>query len=127
MVVGLIVFPDEGSRVQHRLCPLLQVWDSLGGLGLPRHWRRRHFVRLAVNPLLWAIIGTCAIGMSFFTVALQRDAVTLVTAITLVFEWLAPHPIGIALLWGCHRPGRMAPCASRIRACYWWGGMLIVR
>ena len=52
---------------------------------------------LLLNPLLWAIIVHGAIGMSFFTVALQRDAVTLVTAITLVFEVVGPSLIGIML------------------------------
>ena len=52
---------------------------------------------LLLDPLLWAIIVHGAIGMSFFTVALQRDAVILVTAITLVFEVLLPSLVGIVL------------------------------
>jgi drug/metabolite transporter (DMT)-like permease len=62
---------------------------------------------LLLNPLLWAIIVHGGIGMSFFTVALQRDAVTLVTAITLVFEVVGPSLIGIALYGDAIEPGRM--------------------
>jgi drug/metabolite transporter (DMT)-like permease len=62
---------------------------------------------LLLNPLLWAIIVHGAIGMSFFTVALQRDAVTLVTAITLAFEVVGPSLIGIALYGDAIEPGRM--------------------
>jgi hypothetical protein len=62
---------------------------------------------LLLNPLLWAIIVHGAVGMSFFTVALQRDAVTLVTAITFVFEVVVPSLIGIALFGDAIEPGRM--------------------
>jgi drug/metabolite transporter (DMT)-like permease len=62
---------------------------------------------LLLNPLLWAIIVHGAIGMGFFTVALQRDAVTLVTAVTLVFEVVGPSLIGIALYGDAIEPGRM--------------------
>jgi drug/metabolite transporter (DMT)-like permease len=59
------------------------------------------------DPLFWAIIVHGAIGMGFFTVALQREAVTLVTAITLVFEVLVPSLIGIALFGDAIEPGDM--------------------
>ena len=62
---------------------------------------------LLLNPLLWAIIVHGAVGMSFFTVALQRDAVTLVTAITFVFEVVVPSLTGIALFGDAIEPGRM--------------------
>lgn len=62
---------------------------------------------LLINPLLWAIIVHGAVGMSFFTVALQRDAVTLITAITLVFEVVVPSLIGISLFGDAIEPGRM--------------------
>jgi hypothetical protein len=45
--------------------------------------------------------------MSFFTVALQRDAVILVTAITLVFEVVLPSLVGIVLFGDAIRPGDM--------------------
>ena len=67
---------------------------------------------MLLNPLLWAIIVHGAIGMSFFTVALQRDAVTLVTAITLVFEVVGPSLIGIALFGDAIEPGRMPLAVS---------------
>jgi hypothetical protein len=62
---------------------------------------------LLLNPLLWAIIVHGAIGICFFTVALQRDAVTLVTAITFAFEVVVPSLIGIALFGDAVAPGRM--------------------
>jgi hypothetical protein len=60
---------------------------------------------LLLNPLLWAIIVHGAIGIAFFTVALQRDAVTLVTAITFVFEVVVPSVIGIVLFGNAIAPG----------------------
>ena len=63
------------------------LWVQWSGSSLARHWRNWYLVvSLLSEPLLWAIIVHGAIGIGFFTVALQRDAVTLVTAITLVFE-----------------------------------------
>jgi drug/metabolite transporter (DMT)-like permease len=62
---------------------------------------------LLLNPLLWAIVVHGAVGMAFFTVALQRDAVTLITAITFVFEVVVPSLIGIVLFGDAIEPGRM--------------------
>jgi hypothetical protein len=62
---------------------------------------------LLLNPLLWAILVHGAVGMAFFTVALQRDAVTLITAITFVFEVVVPSLIGIVLFGDAIEPGRM--------------------
>jgi drug/metabolite transporter (DMT)-like permease len=62
---------------------------------------------LLLNPLVWAIIVHGAIGIAFFTVALQRDAVTLVTAITFVFEVVVPSVIGIVLFGDAIAPGHM--------------------
>jgi drug/metabolite transporter (DMT)-like permease len=62
---------------------------------------------LLLNPLLWAIIVHGAVGMAFFTIALQRDAVTLITAITFVFEVVVPSLIGIVLFGDAIEPGRM--------------------
>ena len=62
---------------------------------------------LLFNPLLWAIMVYGAIGMGFFTVALQRDSVTLVTAITFVFEVVVPSLIGIALFGDAIAQGRL--------------------
>jgi hypothetical protein len=45
--------------------------------------------------------------MSFFTIGLQRDAVTLITAITLVFEVLLPSLLGVVLFGDAIEPGRM--------------------
>jgi drug/metabolite transporter (DMT)-like permease len=60
---------------------------------------------LLLNPLLWAIIAYGAVGMSFFTVALQRDSVTLVTAISFVIEVVVPSLFGIALFGDAIAPG----------------------
>ena len=62
---------------------------------------------LLLDPLLWAIIVHGAIGMGFFTVALQRDSVILVTAISLVFEVVLPSTVGIVLFGDAIRPGDM--------------------
>jgi drug/metabolite transporter (DMT)-like permease len=62
---------------------------------------------LLLDPLLWAIIVHGAIGMGFFTVALQRDSVILVTAISLVFEVVLPSSVGIVLFGDAIRPGDM--------------------
>jgi drug/metabolite transporter (DMT)-like permease len=60
---------------------------------------------LLLNPLLSAILVHGAIGIGFFTVALQRDSVTLVTAITFVFEVVVPSLLGIALFGDAIAPG----------------------
>jgi hypothetical protein len=60
---------------------------------------------LLLNPLLWAILVHGAIGICFFTVALQRDSVTLVTAVTFVFEVVVPSLLGIALFGDAITPG----------------------
>jgi drug/metabolite transporter (DMT)-like permease len=66
---------------------------------------------LLLNPLLWAIIGYGAIGMCFFTVALQRDSVTLVTAISFVIEVVVPSLLGI-LLFGDAIAAGLLPLAT---------------
>lgn len=62
---------------------------------------------LLLNPLLWAIIVYGAIGMGFFTVALQRDSVTLVTAVTFVIEVVVPSLVGVALFGDAIAAGRL--------------------
>jgi drug/metabolite transporter (DMT)-like permease len=62
---------------------------------------------LLLDPLLWAIIVHGATGMIFFTIALQRDSVILVTAISLVFEVVLPSLVGIVLFGDAIRPGDM--------------------
>ena len=39
------------------------------------------------DPLAWTIVVQGVVGMVFFAVALQRGAVTSVTAVTFVVEW----------------------------------------
>jgi hypothetical protein len=48
-----------------------------------------------------------AIGIAFFTVALQRDCVTLVTAITFAFEVVVPSLIGIVAFGDAVGTGHM--------------------
>jgi hypothetical protein len=81
---------------------------------------------LLLNPLPWAIIVHGAIGISFFTVALQRDAVTLVTAITLVFEVVVPSLIGI-MLFGDSIAAGFTPLAVAAFALAIGGAVLLSR
>lgn len=62
------------------------------------------------SPLLWTILVHGALGMVLFAVALQRGAVTAVTAITFVIELIIPTAIGLALL-GDTVPPALAPLA----------------
>ena len=81
---------------------------------------------LLLNPLLWAIIVHGVIGIGFFTVALQRDAVTLVTAITLVFEVVVPSLIGI-MLFGDSIAAGFTPLAIAAFALAIGGAVLLSR
>jgi drug/metabolite transporter (DMT)-like permease len=62
---------------------------------------------LLLNPLLWAMAVYGAIGMGFFTVALQRDSVTLVTAVSFVIEVVVPSLLGIMLFGDAIASGRL--------------------
>ncbi|GAA2097386.1 hypothetical protein GCM10009841_09670 [Microlunatus panaciterrae] len=64
---------------------------SRGISGLPLTWH------LLLNPLLWTILVQGALGMVFFALALQRGAVTTVTAITFVVEMVIPSILGVVL------------------------------
>jgi len=97
LVVGLI-----GFRMKNRASAI--VMSCAAGLGFSGVALASRGIgatgiswSLLSDTLLWAIIVHGAIGIGFFTVALQRDAVTLVTAITLVFEVVVPSLIGIML------------------------------
>jgi hypothetical protein len=107
LVVGLI-----GFRMKNRASAI--VMSCAAGLGFSGVALASRGIgaagiswSLLSDPLLWAIIVHGAIGIGFFTVALQRDAVTLVTAVTLVFEVVGPSLIGIALYGDAIEPGRM--------------------
>jgi hypothetical protein len=97
LVIGLI-----GFRMKNRTSAI--VMSCAAGLGFSGVALASRGIgaagiswSLLSDPLLWAIIVHGAIGIGFFTVALQREAVTLVTAITLVFEVVVPSLIGIML------------------------------
>lgn len=49
------------------------------------------------QPLLWAIVVQGVIGAVFFALALQRGAVTSVTAVTFVLEMVIPSGVGLWL------------------------------
>ena len=100
--------PDEGSSPRHRHVLRRRARVHRGGRRLSRHRRGRRVMVVAAQPTALGdrrVYG--AIGMGFFTVALQRDAVTLVTAITFVFEVVVPSLIGIALFGDAIAPGRL--------------------
>jgi drug/metabolite transporter (DMT)-like permease len=107
MVIGLI-----GFRMKGRASTI--VLSSAAGLGFTGVALASRGIgadeiswSLLLNPLLWAILVHGAVAIAFFTVALQRDAVTLVTAITFVIEVVVPSLIGIALFGDAIAPGRM--------------------
>lgn len=62
---------------------------GLGGLRLD--------LALLQEPLLWTILVQGAIGTVFFALALQRGAVTSVTAITFMIEMVIPSLVGLLL------------------------------
>lgn len=70
---------------------------GLGALG----WRWA----LLSQPLLYAILVHGAVAMIFFTVALQRGAVTTVAAVTFVIEVVVPSVIGLTLFGDPIEPG----------------------
>ena len=109
-IVGLIGFRMKGR-------PSTIVLSCAAGLGFAgvalasRGIGADHISwSLLLNPLLWAILVHGTIAICFFSVALQRDAVTLVTAITFVFEVMVPSSIGIALFGDTFDP-RLMPLA----------------
>lgn len=60
---------------------------------------------LLTEPLLWAIIVQGVIGTVFFALALQRGAVTSVTAVTFMIEMVIPSLVGILLFGDTVHPG----------------------
>ncbi|MET0693029.1 MAG: hypothetical protein ABWY56_03815 [Propionibacteriaceae bacterium] len=52
---------------------------------------------MLADPLVWAIVVHGVIGTIFFALALQRGAVTSITAITFVVEMVVPSAIGLLL------------------------------
>jgi drug/metabolite transporter (DMT)-like permease len=67
--------------------------------------------RLLADPGLWAILALGALGMLFFTTALQRGSVTSATALTFAVETIVPAGIGLAFLGDTTRPGFAAVAA----------------
>jgi drug/metabolite transporter (DMT)-like permease len=65
---------------------------------------------LVGDPLLWTIVVDGVVGMAFFAVALQRGAVTSVTAVTFVVEMVVPSLIGVIVFGDRVDPGT-APLA----------------
>jgi drug/metabolite transporter (DMT)-like permease len=57
------------------------------------------------SPLVWTIALDGVLGMAFFAVALQRGAVTSVTAVTFVVEMIVPSVTGVLLFRDQVDPG----------------------
>ncbi len=106
-VVGLIGFRMKGRASSIVMCCAAGLGFTGVAVGSRGIGADDVSASLLLNPLLWAIMVYGAIGMSFFTVALQRDSVTLVTAITFVFEVVVPSLLGIALFDDAIAPGRL--------------------
>ncbi len=66
--------------------------------------------KLVASPATWAIAAGGLLGMLLFAMALQRVAVTTVTAVVLGTETVVPSIIGLAFLGDTIRPG-FAPVA----------------
>ena len=66
--------------------------------------------RLVTEPTAWALLGYGALGLLFYSAALQRGSVTTATAITFAIETTVPTLIGLTLLGDRARPG-FAPLA----------------
>lgn len=75
----------------------LQVPDPL--------WNQVGLGHLVSQPTFWALVAYGALGMFFFSAALQRGSVTTATAITFAFETTVPALIGLTLLGDRARPG----------------------
>ena len=106
--VGFIGFRMKGRRLVDRHVLRRRARIHRGSRRLSRHRRGRRVMVVAAQPTALGdrrVYG--AIGMGFFTVALQRDSVTLVTAITFVFEVVVPSLVGIALFGDAIAPGRL--------------------
>lgn len=105
-----------GLRMRGRLAPVVLaasaglaftgVAVASRALVIPDPW-----YHVVGSPLLWTIIAHGALGVLVFAVALQRGAVTAVTAITFVIELVVPTVIGLTLL-GDSVPRTLAPLAG---------------
>lgn len=103
LVVGLV-----GLRLTGRTSAIvLAVSAGLGFTGVAVAARGLEFElawRLLLDPLVWAIVVHGVIAISFFGVALQRGAVTMVTAVTFVIEVIVPSLLGLALFGDTIKP-----------------------
>ncbi len=98
LVLGL-----AAARLRGRSAPaLLALSSGLAYTGVAvasrgLHWTG-HWLDLAGSPLVWAILLHGAIGSVAFAMALQRGAVTSISAITFVVEMVVPSVIGMLIL-----------------------------
>ncbi|HUB93148.1 MAG TPA: hypothetical protein VMB52_01450 [Verrucomicrobiae bacterium] len=72
----------------------------------------------AKNPLLWSLIAYGALGMFFFTAALQRTLATVVNSVMTSAQTVVPLVVGILLLGDTARNGLWLPL--------WFGCLLVV-
>lgn len=66
---------------------------------------------LAADPVAWALVGYVVLGFLAFAAALQRAAVTKVTAACVVAETLVPAAVGVVVFGDGARPGYAAVAA----------------
>lgn len=98
LVLGLAAL-----RIRGRAAPaLLALSSGLAFTGVAvasrgLHWNG-HWMHLVVSPLVWAILVHGVIGTVAFALALQRGAVTSISAITFVVEMVVPSVIGMLIL-----------------------------
>jgi hypothetical protein len=80
---------------------------AFGGVGVAARTLRvpDPLWHLVGQPTFWALIAYGALGMLFFSAALQRGSVTTATAITFAIETTVPALIGLTLLGDRARPG----------------------
>lgn len=58
----------------------------------------RPYQHVLSSPLLWSIVAYGLLGILFFTLALQRAAASIVSAVMIAFETLLPIFVGLAFL-----------------------------
>jgi hypothetical protein len=77
------------------------------GVAVPHPWWQ-----LIEKPLAWAVVGYGVIGAWVFAAALERGAVTLVTAVVFAVETVLPAAVGLHWLGDSTRSGMALPAAA---------------
>ena len=119
-VLGLAVAAAISDRLARRPAgPGAWALGALAGLSYgaasvgARVLRRPgSWLGLVSDPAAWAIVIAGLLGLLLYATALQRGAVTVVTAAVTVAETLVPAAIGVALLGDHPRRGLLGVAAS---------------